>query len=310
MILAAGLSPAWQQILEFETLHVGRVNRAVQATWCASGKVLNVARALRQLEAPARTVCAVGGKSGEAIRAEFARHRIEAQWVEAGVPTRICTTILDCSCGETTELVENAAACEAAVFDEFARAYAAAASECAFAVITGSLPPNAPSGFVKRLLSDTRTPELLDIRGRELLDVLPLRPLVVKPNRHELAETVGRDLHDDSALLDAMREINRMGAKWVVISDGGRALWATSEKSTLRLQPPRVAVVNPIGCGDSLTAGLVDGLQRGLEFAEALRWGVAAAAANAERLLPADFEMDRVRELYAEVGVERRSARD
>src|SRR4051794_13104171 len=119
MILAAGLSPAWQQILEFEAVHVGSVNRAVRATWGASGKVLNVARALRKLDAPSQTLCIAGGMSGAAIRSEFTRDGIAAQWIDAGAPTRICTTILDQSTGETTELVENAAPCTAAALAEF-----------------------------------------------------------------------------------------------------------------------------------------------------------------------------------------------
>lgn len=305
MILAAGLSPAWQQILEFESVHVGSVNRALTATWCASGKVLNVARALRKLEAPARTLCIAGGRTGEAIRSEFARDGIDAQWIDADTPTRICTTILDRATGETTELVENAAACDRAVFDEFARGYVAAVARCRFAVFTGSLPPNSPPGFMHRLVSAAHVPTLLDIRGPDLLDVLPLQPLVVKPNRFELGQTVGRELTDDPGLVAAMRELNGRGAQWVVISDGGRTLWATSREATYRLQPPRVQVVNPIGCGDCLTAGLVDGLQRGIDFVEALRWGVAVAAANAERLLPADFELHRVRELHGLVETDR-----
>ncbi|MBL8848324.1 MAG: hypothetical protein JNG89_01510, partial [Planctomycetaceae bacterium] len=124
-----------------------------------------------------------------------------------------------------------------------------------------------------------------------------------KPNRQELAETVGRELSDDASLLTAMREINERGAEWVVVSDGGRALWATSLSDTYGVQPPRVQVVNPIGCGDCLTAGLADGLQRGWDFLESLQQGVAVAAANAERLLPADFDPARVRELQSRVEV-------
>ena len=247
MILAAGMSPAWQQILEFDAVHVGRVNRAARATWCASGKVLNVARALKLLGAPARTICIAGGDSGRAIRDEFNRDGIAAEWIDAGAATRICTTILDRASGETTELVENAAACRPDVFEQFAHAFAAEATQCEYTILTGSLPPNAPAGFTRNLLASAgESRAVLDIRGRELLDVLPLRPFLVKPNRHELGQTVGRELNDDTSLLSAMREINGRGATWVVISDGGRALWATSSQESFRIQPPCVDVVNPI----------------------------------------------------------------
>jgi hypothetical protein len=49
VILAAGLSPAWQQIVVLESLSVSEVNRARAVHWCASGKVLNVGLALHRL---------------------------------------------------------------------------------------------------------------------------------------------------------------------------------------------------------------------------------------------------------------------
>lgn len=301
MILAAGMSPAWQQILEFDALHVGRVNRAARATWCASGKVLNVGRALQRLGTPSRTLCAVGGTAGKAIEREFQAADIPAHWIDAGASTRVCTTVLDRSTGETTELVENAAPCRNDAFDRFAAAFAGEAESADVIVVTGSFPNNAPPDFVRRLLSESRTPALLDIRGADLLQVLDLQPLLIKPNRHELAETVGRTLTSDGDLLTAMREMNQRGATWVVISDGGRALWASSQNEAWRLEPPKVAVVNPIGCGDCLTAGIADAVARGESFVDALRWGVAVAAANAEQLIPAEFDVARARELFAHV---------
>jgi hypothetical protein len=39
VIIAAGLTPAWQQMLVFDGVRVGEVNRAREAYWCSSGKV-------------------------------------------------------------------------------------------------------------------------------------------------------------------------------------------------------------------------------------------------------------------------------
>ena len=67
MILAAGLSPAWQQIVLLEALHLGEVNRASEVHWCASGKVLNVGLALHHLGAKSLTLSPLGGANGAAI---------------------------------------------------------------------------------------------------------------------------------------------------------------------------------------------------------------------------------------------------
>jgi fructose-1-phosphate kinase PfkB-like protein len=72
MILAAGLTPAWQQIMRFAQVRAGEVNRAAEVHWCASGKAINVGVALAALRAPVHTLSPAGGWSGQAMRAEFA----------------------------------------------------------------------------------------------------------------------------------------------------------------------------------------------------------------------------------------------
>ena len=71
MIVAAGLTPAWQQILQFDALRLGEVNRASQAHWCSSGKVFNVGIALAHLGAECVAVSPVGADVAERVRQEF-----------------------------------------------------------------------------------------------------------------------------------------------------------------------------------------------------------------------------------------------
>ena len=108
MILAAGLTPAWQQILLLDQFQPGEVNRAREAHWCGSGKVLNVGLALHHLGGPSLTLSPLGGPAWEAIEQEFAQLGLPRRWTESSAATRICTTLLDAATGATTELVENA----------------------------------------------------------------------------------------------------------------------------------------------------------------------------------------------------------
>ena len=305
MILAAGLSPAWQQIMCFERLEPGEVNRAREVHWCASGKVLNVGLALRHLGAESRTLSIVGGASGRQIQHEFALLNISSRWIESQSPTRICTTLLDGESGRTTELVENAGRLNDAELEAFVSAYRQEAARASLVVLTGSLPAGAGSDFYRRLLLETPCPALLDVRGPELASVLDLKPLVVKPNREELAYTVGRALQSDTDLVAAMQELNRRGAGWVVVSQGRGTLWASTSEMVYRAQPASVPVVNPIGCGDCLAAGMAWSLDRGDEPPTALRYGLAAAAENARQLLPARLDTDRVQALAETIDVER-----
>ncbi len=301
MILAAGMTPAWQQILTFGELHVGEVNRALEAVWCSSGKVLNVGIALHHLGGPMGVLSTRGGRTGEMIAEEIRELGVPCRWIATEKPTRICTTVLDRSTGRTTELVENAGAVREEEVEEYLAAFEDVAPSARAAVLTGSLPAGAPSTLFRDLASCLRSPVVLDIRGPDLLATLPLRPLLVKPNREELGRTYGLELRSDEDLRAAMEETRRLGAEWVVVSHGKKELWALGPRGLSRLRPPVVETVNPIGCGDCLAAGIAWGIGQGMEVEEAVRLGMGAAAQNASMLLPSRLDLETVRRLAAEV---------
>lgn len=303
MIVTAGLSPAWQQILVFDHLVPGEVNRAARSLACASGKVLNVARALHTLGASCRCISPAGGNTGQALREDFRNAGIPATWIETQSGTRVCTTVIDSSTGTVTELVENAGAMREEELNSFTVAARAAAEEAEAVVLTGSLPQGTPAGILAELLASFSCPAVLDIRGPELRAALPHRPLLVKPNREELGRTIGQDLTgaNEEELFAAMSELNAAGAQWVAISQGGGAVLicgASLPETTpqrFRCIPPSVAeLVNPIGCGDSLAAGIALAVTRGATVPEAVRTGVAAAVVNLGSLAPAVLDPQQV----------------
>jgi 1-phosphofructokinase family hexose kinase len=301
LILAAGLTPAWQQMLVFDGLRVGEVNRAREALWCASGKVLNVGIALHHLGGPSRTIALVGGLPGDEIERELGALGVPATFTRSRRPTRACTTILDRASGETTELVENAGAVEPDEIRAFQDAYARAASSARMAVLSGSLPPGAGAGFYRDLMDASRCRVVLDARGPELREALARGPFAVKPNREELGKTVGRELRSDEDLEAAIGEMHRLGAEWVIVSEGKKALWASGGGRTRRFRPSEVPTVNPIGCGDCLAAGFAWAVDQGMDPWDAVRFGMGAAAENASMLLPSRLDPARVRARMEEV---------
>lgn len=288
MILVAGLTPAWQQIVRFESLELGAVNRAQEVHWCASGKVFNVAIALAQLGTECRMISPIGTNVCSEAERELATLGVQSRLVVCETPTRVCTTLIESTGGTVTELVENARSLEAATVDRVSELFAVEAASASVVVLTGSLPSGTPVAFYRDLAAGSAGKVVLDARGPELLAALEARPFVVKPNREELAQTMRQPLTDDAALVAAMRELNRRGAEWVVVTEGKHAVWAASAHGVWRLRPLAIErVVNPIGCGDCLAGGLAWGLSSNRELLESLAIGIAAAAQNAGQLLPA-----------------------
>jgi 1-phosphofructokinase family hexose kinase len=304
MILSAGLSPAWQQILVFDSFRYGEVNRAAEAHWCASGKVFNSGIAVHHLGADSLTLATGGGPPLVQIRAEMQSLGVPLEVVETESATRVCTTILDRSTGTMTELVENGRPVSEAELDTFETRFAEAAQKAEAVILIGTLPQGTPQSYYRRLLEHATCPAVLDFRGDGLLGVLDLEPTVIKPNRAELAQTVGQEVDTDETLVEAMRTLNQRGAKWVVITDGPDAVWLTSRKETYRFVPPKVPdseVVNPIGCGDSMAAALAWAIRDRVAVPDAVRLGIAASIDNLGQLLPCRLDPDRVRKISGEV---------
>lgn len=300
MIVAAGLSPAWQQICVVDGFEPGNVNRASEAFWCGSGKVLNVGVALHHLSGgrpdQTLTISTIGGAAFESIKQELAELGVPRRWVRTASPTRICTTILDSKIGVATELVENAGPITEKELADFENVFTEAATGATAVVLTGSLPTGTPPTFVRQLLQYVHCPAVLDIRGPELLAALEARPLVVKPNREELGRTLGEQIASDSELRQAIGELQRRGAQAVVVTSGRSKVWLGFEGQFLQFQPRAVdRVVNPIGCGDCLAAGMAWALGHGSDMAGAVDQGMALAAENLRTALPCDFDGRRER---------------
>jgi fructose-1-phosphate kinase PfkB-like protein len=174
--------------------------------------------------------------------------------------------------------------------------------------MSGSLAPGGPADLyyqgAKQAL-DAGVFCAVDAQGAPLAKSLRGRPGLVKPNRAELAATVGGQLRDEADVMSAMGELCRRGAQRVVVTAGKEAALALDGQSFWRITPPTVQVVNPIGCGDSFMAALVWRMLRGDALAEACRWGAAAGAANALTLMPGEVEPADVERLAAAVAIQR-----
>ena len=288
MILAAGLTPAWQRALRFDAFAPGEVNRATETHACASGKVLNVAVAVHLLGAKVKVLAPVGSDvTGGAIRADLESKSIAARWLESPGPARTCTTLL--TPDGVTELVENSGPLTGAEREAFAAAFDEETPTARLIVLSGSLPPGTPATFYGERIKATRLPVILDAQGEELLAALSEKPFLVKPNRRELATTLNRDLGGDAPLHEAMEELHRRGATWVVVTDSDRPVHVLGEGKFRKFDPPRIGVVNPIGCGDAFAAGLAVSLVKSPDVAKAIERGLSTAAASATHILPGRF---------------------
>jgi tagatose 6-phosphate kinase len=282
MIITLGITPAVQRSMTFDRLTIDAVNRSANVRQYASGKAVNAARVLHTLGREVTAMGLAGGFTGRFMLDDLTAAGIGHDFVEVAPPTRICVTLIDRSTNLTTELVEESAAVPAEACEQLLVRLTAAMKTAAGCVLAGSLPVNAPADFYRRCVTACGGKfVVLDASGPPLTIALPAGPTVVKPNRRELAGTVGMDLSSPAGLKTAIGKLVDRGPKWVLVTDGPNPTTVSDGKSFWTVSSPKVEVVSPIGSGDSFAAGLAEGLARGWDVPEAARLAVACGAANA-----------------------------
>jgi len=308
MILCIGTTPATQRVMIFQRLAVDRVNRAVTTLDGIAGKSVNVAKVLKALGEEPLAAGFLGGERGERLRAGLVARGIAQEFITVTAPTRECLTVIDRSNGTVTELVEESRAVAPGDYERLEQIIRRRLADCQAVIMSGSLTPGGPAGFYRRcteLAHQAGVLPVVDTQGAPLLEALAAGPGLVKPNRFELAATVGRELKDEAAVREAMRELHRRGARRVVVTNGKEATLAYDGESFWRSASAPIMAVNPIGSGDAFTAALVWRLVKGEHLGEACRWAAAAGGANALTLMAGELEGAEVERLADNLTSER-----
>ncbi len=149
--------------------------------------------------------------------------------------------------------------------------------------LSGSIPnTNDMYEKIMRRLDGKNIMFSVDARQELLLRTLKFRPFLIKPNIHELGEIFGKTPESDEQALEYAMELQKKGARNVLVSMAGDgALLLTETGEVLKQLPPEGKVVNSVGAGDSMVAGFLVGYLRNGSYTEAMKLGTAAGSATA-----------------------------
>lgn len=297
MIRVVGANPAMDRITAWPPVTLGAVNRATEVIGLAGGKGLNVCHGVRDLGGRVAAYGFVGGAVGPFIREGCVADGIEDRFTPIGGETRVCMIVVEPEARRSTVLNEPG---PIVTMEEGDALIAAVANECArgdILVLSGTLPLGLPASVMGRIARAGREAGclvILDSSGPTLRAAVEERPWMVKCNAGEFAALdhefdpsgVSPAPDDPLALVAPSRALLATGIAVVVVTLGAAGLLAVTADEVLRLHPPLVRVVNPIGAGDLLLAALAVRLADGAPLDEALAFATACAAGSVARLAP------------------------
>lgn len=287
MIVTVTLNPSLDRTIEVDRLVRGALVRGTSTRLDAGGKGVNVSRALAQHEVKTRAVLPLGGPDGTRLLDLLGADGIDVVAVHVHAATRSNVSVVEPD-GTVTKVNEPGGTLTADELEALEHAVLAATVGAGWVVLCGSLPPGAPEDVYARLctaLHAIGTRVAVDTSGAALSAALPAHPALVKPNREELAESVGRELRTIGDVVDAAQVLRARGADAVLASLGVDGALLVDSDGVTRGVSTVAAPRSSVGAGDAMLAGfLAAGGSGPGALAAALAWGAAAVSLPGSRM--------------------------
>jgi 6-phosphofructokinase 2 len=246
------------------------------------GGGINVARAVHALGGEAVAIFPAGGAAGEMIRHLLDEEDVAYDAVAIAGFTRESLAIEERETGQQYRFILPGPQISERDQERCLDQLSVLAAGASYIIASGSLPLGVPDDFYARVAALAKSLGkglVLDTSGAALKEAGGGIHLL-KPSLRELQDLVGREIRTEREQERAAQQIIEQGRSDIVVLSLGEegALLATAQGSE-RFAAIPVAARGTIGAGDSMLAGIVLSLSRGLALNEAVRFGMAAGAA-------------------------------
>lgn len=302
MIYTVTLNPSIDYIVHVEELKLGNLNRMTNDFKLPGGKGINVSRILKRIRTESTALGFLGGFTGSFISDWLTQERIQTNFTKVREDTRINIKLKS---KNETEINGLGPALSNEELQELKQALSLV-SAGDIVVLSGSTPATLREGFYEELIQiikDKQAEFVIDTTGKDLLNALQNKPLLIKPNNHELAELFDVRFQTVDDILPFGNRLLEDGAQHVIISMAGDGALLFTKNGVYRSNVLKRPLKNSVGAGDSMIAGFVGTFSKSNDPVEAFKWGVACGSATAfsDDLATADL----INELIAEVIIEK-----
>ena len=300
MIYTVTLNPSIDYIVRLDELKTGITNRTTSEEYYIGGKGINVSCVLAELGIKSTALGFVAGFTGEAIEKGLKNPKITADFIT--LKSGISRINIKIKAGEETEIN-----CQGPHIDEeellnlFDKIDNIQSGDTL--IIAGNIPNTLPDDVYERIIERLDGKDVRIVVGatkKLLVNSLKYKPFLIKPNRQELSEIFDTTVKTESDVVKYAQELQKMGAKNVLVSLGGDGALLVDEFGKVHKEGVIKGhkVLNTVGSGDSMVAGFVAGCIDKNDYAYALKLG--SACGNATAFLNGLATKDKIDELLAQ----------
>ena len=281
MIYTVTLNPALDYVIQIDHFELGVINRNQNENVYYGGKGINVSGILNELGIRSTALGFIAGFTGDSLEEGLRKNGISTDFIRVrdGM-TRINVKVKS---EEETEINGKGPQITEADFMALLKQIQKLNTED-IVVLSGSIPSCMKEDTYERIIRELPAGVrfLADAEKKLLLNVLPYRPFLIKPNVLELAELFETEFHSREEIIGYARRLQEQGAVNVLVSMAKDGAVLLDETGTVHYcAAASGTVVNSVGAGDSMVAGFLAGFLKTGDYAYALKLGTACGGATA-----------------------------
>ncbi len=283
MIYTVTLNPALDRAMDVETLLEDDTTRVSSEKNYAAGKGIDVSRVIRELGGQSVALGLIGGYDGLHLEGLLINAGIMTQFTRISNETRTNIVLREKSTGR--QFVISAAGPEISA-TEIGQFYnnIIDIKDMGYLVMSGSLPRGVtPNIYGQLILAGRRKGAFifLDADRDALSESINYGPTAIKPNIHELSRLAGKDLKNESDILQACESLHENGIPMILVSRGRDGLILSTEEEKIKAIAPPMEAESTVGAGDSALAAFVLEHSLDKDLSECVRMACAAGTATA-----------------------------
>lgn len=281
MIITVTMNPAIDKTVDLVHFEHGSLNRLTNVIIDAGGKGINVSKTIKELGGETIATGFIGGSGGALIEKVLKEQGINSDFVVVDGETRTNLKVVEKN-GFVTELNEPGPVIKQEEINLLTDKLLNYANSNTLFVIAGSIPNGVEKSIYMDLIIKLKkqgAKVFLDADGELFVNSLEAKPDIVKPNRSELEEYFSMDYRaNEDELISMGNKLLDQGIGMVAISLGQMgALFLTKEQS-IRCPGLKVEAHSTVGAGDAMVAALSYGIDKGFDFVESVKLGIATSA--------------------------------
>lgn len=280
MIYTVTLNPSIDYFIELDEFKVGELNRIKTDRKSPGGKGINVSTVLQNVGVESVALGFVGGFTGKFLIDTLTEKNIKTDFIKVEGDTRINVKLHSDVETEINGAGPQITSTELEqLLDKINQL-----QKGDVVVLAGSIPSSLPATLYQQIaenLKDKEVRVVVDATRDLLVEVLPYKPFLIKPNHHELGEIFGVEIKDEEDAIPYGKKLIEMGAQHVIVSMAEKGSLLFVEDNVFFANIPEGKLMNSVGAGDSVVAGFIASYSKNQDVTEAFRYGATAGSATA-----------------------------